>query len=150
MKKEIHMPREIIAILVLAALLILFLLPNIRLLKINEAVVIERLGGFLKVIDKPGIFFLIPLFDRVVQKESLLPIDRSWVIVDSEIQTTYSYTYQIVDIKMFCYAATDPITFAEEKMTQRIQNGLDDLESLKDIWLDMGVNLLEFQKNRKK
>ena len=140
------MPREIIAILVLAALLILFLLPNIRLLKINEAVVIERLGGFLKVIDKPGIFFLIPLFDRVVQKESLLPIDRSWVIVDSEIQTTYSYTYQIVDIKMFCYAATDPITFAEEKMTQRIQNGLDDLESLKDIWLDMGVNLLEFQK----
>ncbi|MDY0074932.1 MAG: hypothetical protein WC992_05270 [Acholeplasmataceae bacterium] len=143
------MPKEVTAILVLTALFILFLLPNIRLLKINEAVVIERLGSFLKVIDKPGVFFLIPLFDRVVQKESLLPIEKTWVVIDSDTQIMYAYTYQIVDIKMFCYAATDPITFAEEKMAQRIQSGLDDLESIKDIWLDMGVNLLDFQKIEK-
>lgn len=143
------MPKEVTAILVLTALFILFLLPNIRLLKINEAVVIERLGSFLKVIDKPGVFFLIPLFDRVVQKESLLPIEKTWVVIDSGTQIMYAYTYQIVDIKMFCYAATDPITFAEEKMAQRIQSGLDDLESIKDIWLDMGVNLLDFQKIEK-
>lgn len=135
------MTPEIRAALILALLFILFLLPNIKIVKINEAMVVERLGSFLKVIDTPGIYWLIPLVDRVIQRESLLPITRTITIEDAFDKYIYEYTYVITDIKMFCYKATEPLRVMEEHMKDLLSKGSPNEENIKEMLLDFGVKL---------
>ena len=142
------MTPEIRAALILALLFILFLLPNMKIVKINEAMVVERLGSFLKVIDTPGIYWLIPLVDRVIQRESLLPITRTITIEDAfdKYIYEYTYTYMITDIKMFCYAATEPVRIMEEKIKSLLDDVQFDDESIKEALLDFGVQLQKIKK----
>lgn len=140
------MPTEVTAAIILSALLVLFLLPNLKIVKENEALVVERLGGFLKVIDTPGIHWMIPLVDRVVQRESLLPITKTFTHENKNISVEYTYTYMITDIKMFCYAATEPVRIMEEKMKSLLDDVQFDDESIKEALLDFGVQLQKIKK----
>lgn len=140
------MPTELTAAIILSALFILFLIPNFKIVKENEAIVVERLGSFLKVIDTPGIHFMIPLVDRVVQKESLLPMTKNFTYINDHINEVYAYTYTIKDIKMFCYAATEPVRMMEDKMKTCIKNNDFDQELIRIILLDFGVQLQKIEK----
>lgn len=140
------MPTEVTAAIILSALLVLFLLPNLKIVKENEALVVERLGGFLKVIDTPGIHWMIPLVDRVVQRESLLPITKTFTHENKNISEEYTYTYRITDIKMFCYAATEPVRIMEEKIKSLLDDVEIDDESIKEVLLDFGVQLQKIKK----
>lgn len=137
------MPKELIAAIVLAVLFIIFLLPNFKIVKLNEACVVERMGSFHRVIDQPGIYFLIPLFERVIQQESLLPKTRELLLNDKSFKTTYSYTYQIKDIKLFCYAALDSLKLLEEKMIDYINATNDHLDALNELSQTYGVEILK-------
>jgi hypothetical protein len=135
------MPPEITASLVLFALFIIFLAPNVKIIKEGEAAVVERLGAYLKVIDQPGIHFLFPLVDRIVQKESLLPMVKELSFEQDGYKDIYQYTYKITDIKMFCYAATEPLRIMEEQMIKSLRENHSDVEDLKEIVLNFGVEL---------
>ncbi len=136
------MSKEIIAVIFLLFLLILFLLPNFKIVKENEQLLVERMGSFFKVIDKPGIYFLFPLFDRVIERETLLPQKRT-LPIDTY---TLTYTYQITDIKMYGYYALDPIKDLESYLAQMWSNGNPDIDTLKESIKDRGMNLLDIQK----
>lgn len=135
------MPTEIIAALIFAALIVLFLAPNFKHVKEDEALVIERLGAFLKVIDQPGIHFLIPLVDRAIQKESLLPQTHELIFTKDQESYHYVYTFQIVDIKMYCYAATESFRVMEELIKTQIHEGKNQLSDLQETLLNIGVKL---------
>lgn len=62
------------AVLVLILLVALVVIPNIKTVSQKQAMVIERFGKFHRIIDKPGIYILIPLYERAVQSVSLDPI----------------------------------------------------------------------------
>lgn len=135
------MPPELTASLVLFALITIFLAPNFKVIKEGEAAVVERLGAYLKVIDQPGIHFLIPLVDRIVQKESLLPNIKKLSFEQDGYKEGYQYTYKITDIKMFCYAATEPLRIMEEQMIKSLKENHSDFDHLKDIALNFGIEL---------
>lgn len=135
------MPTEVMAALIFAALIIVFLLPNFKIVKQDEALVIERLGAFYQVIDHPGIHFLIPLVDRVIQRESLRSQTKDLIVTTNEHTYHYVYTYQIIDIKMYCYAATESFRIMEEMIKTSIQEGQDHVDDLHDLLLNIGVKL---------
>jgi regulator of protease activity HflC (stomatin/prohibitin superfamily) len=140
------MPKEVIAALVLAALFILFLVPNIKIIRVNEAAVIERLGVFHKIIDQPGIHFLIPFFERIVQQEVLLPIDKVITTKIDGYEETYRYTYQINDIKLFCYGALDSHKAILNHITEGLSDNKEDVEDFKDVFEAYGVTLIKITK----
>ncbi len=96
-------------LLVILFLVILVLIPNIKIVQINRAYIVERLGRFLKIIDRPGVYLLIPLLDRVIQ---VVPLDVSDKILtlhqkESEITIKLTIRYQIENVKLFVYASLD-------------------------------------------
>jgi len=96
-----------IAIIVLAFLVILVLIPNIKILAPNNVMIIERLGFFHRIITKPGIHILIPLFERVPQVVSLEPVHKKINIKNDPKENTILLTYKVINPKLFVYAALD-------------------------------------------
>lgn len=143
------MPKEVIAAIVLTALFILFLAPNIKIIRVNEAAVVERLGVFHKIIDHPGIHFLIPFYERIVQQELLLPIDKLITVKIDGYEETYRYTYQINDIKLFCYGALDAHKAIFNHINEGLLNNLEDVEDYHDVFEAYGVTLTEIIKMNK-
>lgn len=98
---------------ILLLLIIIFLAPNIKMVKENEAIVIERFGAFSRVIDKPGVYMLIPLIERAIQNVPLTKIERHFNVslTNELLKETHKirYTYQVVDVMLFVYAALDSV-----------------------------------------
>lgn len=136
------MTDEIIAYSILLVLLIIFLLPNIVIIKENQSIVIERLGMFLKTVEKPGVLFLIPLVDRVVQKESTLVKTYHYSATHGEKTYALTMSYQIVDIKMFCYTATESHRYIQETIFNAFTSPDFDDEVLTENLLNHGVKLI--------
>jgi len=142
------MSPTVIASLILTTLFLLFLIPNFKVLKEHEAMVIERLGSFHRVVDQPGIHFLIPLIDREIQKESLLPQTRTIEVNDLNDVLTYQYIFKINDIKMFCYKATEPYRIMEGEMKHIIANHTNYEPKLQELLLDYGCELISIDGNK--
>ncbi|RJX26178.1 MAG: hypothetical protein C4537_03210 [Acholeplasma sp.] len=135
------MPKEFIAYLVLLLLIILFLLPNIKIVKEHEHLLIERLGSFLKIIDQPGVYILAPLFDRVIERETILPQTR---IIKGD-KTSLSYSYKITDLKMYGYYALDPIRDLEICLSSEWKKELTNLDVIKESIKDRGIELIDIK-----
>lgn len=106
------MPDPITIILLFSGLTILLMIPNIKIVRENQVKVIERLGRFHKILDQPGIHFLVPLLDRNIQTVSLTKehIKKKLTIQESEdikkvIEVTYDMT--VLDVKTYVYASFD-------------------------------------------
>ncbi len=62
------MPNEIItAILVMFALVLVIMIPSFKIVRQHEVMFIERFGKFHRMLDQPGIYFIIPLIDRNIE-----------------------------------------------------------------------------------
>ena len=134
------------ASLVLLLLVILVIVPNIKHVSHNQAIVVERLGSFHRILTKPGFYILIPLFERAIQSVSL---DRITGHIKLDDQTKLDYVYKIVDVKTFVYQALDSIhAFHEDLRVQFVQDSSDDfLESMTEIAVEYGMNILECKIN---
>jgi len=97
----------LIAILVLVFLVILVLIPNIKILSPNSVMIIERLGFFHRIVTKPGVHILIPLFERVPQVVSLNPVHKKLVIKENSEEIIIPFTYKVKNPKLFVYAVLD-------------------------------------------
>ncbi len=118
----------IIAILVIVFLVILVMIPNIKILTSNSVMIVERLGFFHRIISKPGIHLLIPLFERVPQVVSLDTIHKKLLIKESTDEIVVSFTYKVISPKLFVYAALDS---EKELMTHMKNSYLIHREDLK-------------------
>lgn len=130
------------AVLVLILLVALVVIPNIKTVSQKQAMVIERFGKFHRIIDKPGIYILIPLYERAVQSVSLDPIKHQLNLKD---QVKLDYIYQITDVEAFVYHAIDSIhAFHEELINLSIHENYDGLLSqMSEIASHYGMNILE-------
>lgn len=137
------------AILVLILLVILVMIPNIKILAKNHAMVIERFGKFDRIIDQAGIYILIPLYERAIETVSLDPI-KSHLSLDDDIKI--DYIYQIVDIKTFVYQALDSIhAFHEELINHSIHDNVIDLmDNMNDIAQHYGFKVNQCKINNQK
>ena len=107
-----------IAILIMVGLFIFILSLNFKLIGHNQAVVIERLGRFLKLIDKPGVYFTIPLIDRVYQSVKLDEMLKSIEHKDEDQTIHITYLAKIVDVKLFVYGEFDTYLTIEKWMIE--------------------------------
>ncbi len=143
------MPDIIKGLLVILFLLILVLIPNIKLVQVNKAYIVERLGKFLKIIDKPGIYIIIPLLDRVIQIVSLEVSEKTFSFSSSENEdsTKISIKYQVINVRLFVYAALDSLN----KIKEYIETYIDPIEQMtpkqKDLIIEhakeFGIEIIE-------
>lgn len=106
------MPDILTIILLFAGLILLLMLPNIKIVRQNEVMVIERLGRFHKLLDQPGIYFVVPLLDRNIQTVSLKKqhIKKKLYIYENEDEkktVEISYNMTIINPKTYVYASID-------------------------------------------
>ena len=144
------MPTEITAILVLLFLFLLLLLPNIKIVGQNQALIVERFGSFLKIIDQPGIHFIIPLLDRVVQSVDLtlqIKHHHYTVKVDEKnsMDVKLTLTYKIRDPKIFVYAALDTLKVILKHLEDVLKPGeiisIEQFEEIKTLAHDFGMDI---------
>lgn len=116
-----------IAIAILSLLIIIILLPSLLLVKADEQVLIERLGKYHKIINDPGIYFMIPFIDRVITKVSSQPYFVS--MKRKTKHTIHTYKIEVFDLMLYTYQTLDPI----KEIHHFISLTLDEGKSLSEI-----------------
>lgn len=107
--------------IVIIAVVLIFIMVNVRIVPQSEAYVIERLGAF-KEVWSTGLKFKIPFIESVAKKVSLkekvLDFKPQAVITKDNvtIQIDSVIFYQIMDPKLYAYGAENPL-FAIENLT---------------------------------
>lgn len=118
---------------ILAALAILLIVTNIRIVPQAQAYVIERLGAYLNTWSV-GLHFKIPFIDRVANrvslKENVVDFPPQPVITKDNITMkidTVIY-YAVTDPKLFTYGVARPIVALENLAATTLRNIIGQLE----------------------
>ena len=112
--------KVVIVLLVIIAVIILFVLTNIRIVPQSKAFVIERLGAYYATWDT-GLHVKIPFIDRVAKNVSLKE-----QVVDFKPQPVVFF--QITDPKLYCYGVESPISAIENLSATTLRNIIGELE----------------------
>jgi regulator of protease activity HflC (stomatin/prohibitin superfamily) len=132
---------ELTGVIVLLFLIVLFLSLNMRILKEDQVIIVERFGKYNRIIKEKGIHFLLPFVDRPIEQLSLKPIDDSFI--DKRNQIKFDIKYQITDPYTFTYANLDTYQKTKEIIINSyIINRMIDLESLNISLESMGLRLI--------
>ena len=120
----------LIAILVIV---VIFIIPNIKVVPQARSYVIERLGSYLTTWNN-GLHFKIPFVDRVSNKVSLKEIVKDFapqpVITKDNVtmQIDTVVYFQITDPKLYTYGIKDPINAIENLTATTLRNIIGELE----------------------
>ena len=119
--------------LILVVLIIFILTSCIRIVPQAQALVVERLGGYLGTYGV-GIHFMVPFIDRVAKKVNLKEQVEDFppqpVITKDNVtmQIDTVVYYQITDPKLYCYGVENPIMAIENLTATTLRNIIGDLE----------------------
>lgn len=121
--------------LLIAILLVvvIFIIPNIKVVPQARSYVIERLGSYLTTWNN-GLHFKIPFLDRVSNKVSLKEIVKDFapqpVITKDNVtmQIDTVVYFQITDPKLYTYGIEDPINAIENLTATTLRNIIGELE----------------------
>ena len=120
----------LIAILVIV---VIFIIPNIKVVPQARSYVIERLGSYLTTWNN-GLHFKIPFVDRVSNKVSLKEIVKDFapqpVITKDNVtmQIDTVVYFQITDPTLYTYGIEDPINAIENLTATTLRNIIGELE----------------------
>lgn len=120
----------LIAILVIV---VIFIIPNIKVVPQARSYVIERLGSYLTTWNN-GLHFKIPFVDRVSNKVSLKEIVKDFapqpVITKDNVtmQIDTVVYYQITDPKLYTYGIENPVSAIETLTATTLRNIIGELE----------------------
>lgn len=120
----------LIAILVIV---VIFIIPNIKVVPQARSYVIERFGSYLTTWNN-GLHFKIPFVDRVSNKVSLKEIVKDFapqpVITKDNVtmQIDTVVYFQITDPKLYTYGIEDPINAIENLTATTLRNIIGELE----------------------
>ncbi|MDO4753676.1 MAG: SPFH domain-containing protein [Bacillota bacterium] len=118
---------------IIAAVLMLLVITNIRIVPQSNSFVIERLGAYLTT-WQVGLHFKIPLVDRVAKRVSLKEMVADFkpqpVITKDNVtmQIDTVVYYQITDPKLFTYGVVNPILAIENLTATTLRNIIGQLE----------------------
>ena len=123
----------LIPILVLLILVLVLASSCIKIVPQAQAVVVERLGGYLTTWSV-GIHFKVPFVDRmakrVVLKEQVVDFPPQPVITKDNVtmQIDTVVFFQITDPKLYAYGVENPIMAIENLTATTLRNIIGDLE----------------------
>ncbi len=124
---------EIFIIPIIVALALVIVVSCIKIVPQAQAVVVERLGGYLATWGV-GIHFKAPFIDRVAKKvllkEQVVDFPPQPVITKDNVtmQIDTVVYFQITDPKLFAYGVENPIMAIENLTATTLRNIIGDLE----------------------
>lgn len=119
--------------IVVLVLVVLFIIPNIKIVPQAKSYVVERLGSYLTTWAN-GIHFKLPFIDRVSNKVTLKEQVKDFapqpVITKDNVtmQIDTVVYFQITDPKLYTYGIEDPINAIENLTATTLRNIIGDLE----------------------
>jgi regulator of protease activity HflC (stomatin/prohibitin superfamily) len=122
---------EIAAILVIIA--ILFIVKTVKVVPQQEAWVVERLGKFHDSLA-PGLNFVVPFVDKVIQKHSLkeIPLDvPSQICItrdNTQLQVDGILYFQVTDPKLASYGSSNYIVAVTQLAQTSLRSVIGKLE----------------------
>ena len=121
------------AFIIVAVVILVILSSCIRIVPQAQALVVERLGGYLGTYGV-GVHFLIPFIDRVAKKVNLKEQVEDFppqpVITKDNVtmQIDTVVFFYITDPKMYAYGVERPILAIENLTATTLRNIIGDLE----------------------
>jgi len=122
---------EVAAVLVFVA--ILFIVKTVKVVPQQEAWVVERLGKFHASLA-PGLNFVVPFVDRVIQKHSLkeIPLDvPSQICItrdNTQLQVDGILYFQVTDPKLASYGSSNYIIAVTQLAQTSLRSVIGKLE----------------------
>ena len=119
--------------LIILALIVVLVLPNIKIVPQARAFVIERIGSYHET-WKNGFHVKIPFLDRIANNVSLKEIVKDFapqpVITKDNVtmQIDTVVYFQITDPKLYTYGVENPINAIENLTATTLRNIIGDLE----------------------
>lgn len=124
---------EVIIISVLVVIALVIVVSCIKIVPQAQAVVVERLGGYLATWGV-GVHFKAPFIDRIAKKvllkEQVIDFAPQPVITKDNVtmQIDTVVYFQITDPKLFVYGVDNPIMAIENLTATTLRNIIGDLE----------------------
>ena len=119
--------------IVILILVVLFVIPNIKIVPQAKSYFIERLGSYLTTWTN-GLHFKVPFIDRISNKVTLKEIVKDFapqpVITKDNVtmQIDTVVYFQITDPKLYTYGIEDPINAIENLTATTLRNIIGELE----------------------
>ena len=119
--------------IIILLLVVIFVIPNIKIVPQAKSYVIERLGSYLTTWHN-GLHFKVPFIDRVSNKVTLKEIVKDFapqpVITKDNVtmQIDTVVYFQITDPKLYTYGIEDPINAIENLTATTLRNIIGELE----------------------
>jgi hypothetical protein len=143
------MDEVLISLFIILGLVIIVMIPNIKVVAKNRAIVVERLGQYLKTLDQPGIYFLVPLLDRAIETIPLNEMIQSLHFNHEDEIIKINYRLIVFDIKLFVYGELSSLTSLKEYITESYLKYRKDLnffnEDVKAYAASIGITLIDMQ-----
>lgn len=120
-------------LIILAVLIIILLVTNVRVVPQATEFVIERLGTYYTTWET-GLHFKVPLVDRVAKrislKEQVMDFAPQPVITKDNVtmQIDTIVFYQVTDAKLYTYGVERPILAIESLTATTLRNIIGDME----------------------
>ena len=122
-----------ILVIVLLVFLLIVLSSCVKIVPQAQAMVVERLGGYLATWSV-GIHFKVPFVDRIARrvnlKEQVIDFKPQPVITEDNVtmQIDTVVFFQITDPKLFAYGVENPLMAIENLTATTLRNIIGDLE----------------------
>ena len=123
----------LIIIGVIAFILLLLIVVNLKMVRQTDKFIIQRLGGYHTTWGV-GLHMLIPFIDRVAMvvslKEQVKDFDPQPVITKDNVtmQIDTVVFYQITDPKLYCYGVENPVSAIENLTATTLRNIIGELD----------------------
>ncbi len=120
-------------LIVILLIVVIFIIPNIKIVPQAKSYVIERLGSYLTTWNN-GLHFKIPFIDKISNKVTLKEIVKDFapqpVITKDNVtmQIDTVVYFQITDPKLYTYGIEEPINAIENLTATTLRNIIGDLE----------------------
>ena len=120
-------------LIIVLILVVVFIIPNIKIVPQAKSYVVERLGSYLTTWSN-GLHFKLPFIDRISNKVTLKEIVKDFapqpVITKDNVtmQIDTVVYFQITDPKLYTYGIEDPINAIENLTATTLRNIIGDLE----------------------
>ena len=121
------------AIIVIAVIIAVFIISNIKIVPQAYAYVIERLGAY-NATWSTGLHFKFPFIDRIAKRVSLMEQVSDFppqpVITKDNVKMQIDTVvfYQITDCKLFAYGVANPMSAIENLTATTLRNIIGELE----------------------
>lgn len=125
--------KQYVAAIVIALVVLIMIIRNIRVVPQANSYIIERLGTY-KATWETGLHIKMPFLDRVVKrislKEKVADFEPQAVITKDNVtmQIDTVVFYQIIDPKLYTYGIDNPISAIENLSATTLRNIIGDLE----------------------